>query len=94
MQVSIEIPDEMAQQLTGEGRDPARAALEGVAIEGYRTGALTAGQTRELLGLETRYELDGFLKGHNVMERAYSLADLEEDRKTNAVLKEKRRSIA
>jgi predicted HTH domain antitoxin len=56
--------------------------LEAVAIEGYRSGALTASQTRRLLGFETRYELDGFLKAHNVWENAYSLQDLEQDRRT------------
>jgi hypothetical protein len=34
---------------------------------------------RELLGFETRYELDGFLKAHGVWERAYSIQDLEKD---------------
>jgi predicted HTH domain antitoxin len=81
MQVTVEIPDDVAQKLTQEGQDPARTTLEAVAIEGYRSGALTAYQTRRLLGFETRYELDGFLKAHNVWERAYSLEDLEQDRK-------------
>jgi predicted HTH domain antitoxin len=82
MQVTVEIPDELAQQLTPEGQDPARSALEAIAIEGYRSGALTSSQTRRLLGFETRYELDGFLKAHNVWEHAYSLDDLEQDRRT------------
>lgn len=82
MQVTVEIPDEMAQRLTAPGADPARSALEAVAIEGYRSGALTASQTRRLLGFETRYELEGFLKAHKVWERAYSLGDLEQDRQT------------
>jgi predicted HTH domain antitoxin len=56
--------------------------LEGVAIEGYRSGALTTYQTQRLLGFETRFELDGFLKAHNVWEYAYSLEDLEQDRLT------------
>jgi hypothetical protein len=51
-----------------------------VAIEGYRSGALSAYQVRRLLGFETRDELDGFLKAHNVWEQAYDLADLEQDR--------------
>jgi len=80
MQVTVEIPDEMAQKLTPQGQDPARTTLEAVAIEGYRSGALTAHQARRLLGFETRYELDGFLKEHNVWEHAYSLEDLEQDR--------------
>jgi predicted HTH domain antitoxin len=64
------------------GQEPARTTLEAVAIEGYRSGALTASQTRRLLGFETRYELDGFLKAHNVWEHSYSLEDLEQDRLT------------
>jgi hypothetical protein len=82
MQVTVEIPDDMASRLTGPGQDAARATLEAVAIEGYRSGSLTALETRQLLGFETRYELDGFLKAHNVWENAYSLEDLEQDRRT------------
>lgn len=82
MQVTVEIPDDMAQKLTQNGQDPARTTLEALAIEGYRSGTLTAYQARRLLGFETRYELDGFLKAHNVWERAYSLKDLEQDRQT------------
>jgi hypothetical protein len=82
------VADAMAQA----GHDSARATLEGVAIEGSRTGALTASQTRRMLGLSTRYQLDGFLKSHNVMERAYSLEDLQEDRKTIAFLEQKRKA--
>ena len=82
MQVTVEIPDDMARRLAPQGQEPARAALEAMAIEGYRSGALSAYQTRRLLGFETRYELDGFLKAHKVWERAYGLEDLEEDRQT------------
>ena len=53
-----------------------------MAIEGYRSGALSAYQTRRLLRFETRYELDGFLKAHNVWDHAYGLEDLEQDRQT------------
>jgi hypothetical protein len=80
MQVTVEIPDEVARALTPNGQDPARTTLEAVAIEGYRSGALTSRQTRLLLGFDTRYELDGFLKAHNVWEHAYSIEDLEQDR--------------
>jgi Uncharacterised protein family (UPF0175) len=82
MQVTVEIPDDFVQSLGSFAQDPERATLEAVAIEGYRSGALTALQTRLLLGFETRYELDGFLKLHNIFEHAYSLDDLEQDRKT------------
>jgi len=82
MQVTVEIPDELAQRLMPNGQDPARTTLEAVAIEGYRSGALTAHQTRCLLGFETRYELDGFLKARNVWEHTYGLEDLEHDRQS------------
>ena len=73
---------EVARKLPQKSQSPARTTLEAEAIAGYRSGALTSYQTRRLLGFETRYELDGFLKAHDVWERAYSLEDLEQDRRT------------
>lgn len=74
MQITVEIPDDLAQH-----PDAGREALEAFAIAGYRSGALSAYQVRMLLGFETRYELDGFLKEHEVWERAYSVEDLKKD---------------
>ncbi len=74
MQIIVTIPDDLAQH-----PNPAREALEAFAIEGYRSGALSAYQTRQLLGFETRAEFDGFLKQHEVWEHAYSVEDLEKD---------------
>lgn len=74
MQITVQLPDDLAQHA-----DPAREALEAFAIEGYKSGALSAVQTRKLLGFETRYELDGFLKTHGVWDHAYSVQDLEND---------------
>jgi hypothetical protein len=45
-------------------------------------GALSSFETRRLLGFETRYELDGFLKAHNVLEHAYNIEDFERDCET------------
>ncbi len=86
MQITVELPEDIAQR-----PDPAREALEALVIEGYRSGALTSYQTRRLLGFETRYELDGFLKAHNVWEHAYSIEDFEQDCRTLEELQEKRR---
>jgi predicted HTH domain antitoxin len=74
MQIIVQLPDDLAQH-----PDPAREALEAFAIESYRSGALSAYQTRLLLGFETSYELDGFLKEHQVWDHAYSVEDLEKD---------------
>ena len=41
---------------------------------------LTKPELRQLLGYETRGELDGFLKAHGVFEE-YTLEDLEQERR-------------
>ena len=74
MQLTVQLPDDLAQH-----ENAAREVLEAFAIEGYRTGTLSADEVRQLLGFETGYELDGFLKRHQVWEHAYSVDDLEDD---------------
>jgi hypothetical protein len=44
------------------GQYPARAALEAIALEAYRQQRIGGYQLRTLLGIPTRYELDGFVK--------------------------------
>lgn len=65
-----------------------RQALETLALEGYKSGELTAHQLQVMLGFGSRIEVDGFLKAHGVpME--YSLEDLGKERATlNALLGE------
>lgn len=52
--------------LGAAGGNLSRHALEALAVEGYRTGALTETQVRRLLGLETRFEVHALLKEHKV----------------------------
>ena len=66
MQVHLEIPEDLAKQLAPTPGDLTRAAIEAIALEGVRSGKLTVSQGRRLLGLESRYEMDGFLKAHGV----------------------------
>ena len=65
MNLIVEIPDEIAGSLSSGG-DLARRVLEGFALEEYKSQRISKAQLRRLLGLETRYELDGFLKSHQV----------------------------
>jgi vacuolar-type H+-ATPase subunit C/Vma6 len=81
MQVTLNIPDELAAQIVAGGGDLSRAALESLAIEGYRTERLSESEIRHLLGFETRMEVHAFLKEHSAWLH-YSLADLDEDRET------------
>ena len=79
MEVTVQIPDDLAQRLTAEVGDLPRRALEALALEEFRNGHLTQPELRRMLGFDTRYELDGFLKAHQVYEED-SLADFERER--------------
>ena len=68
MNVTLRIPDEIAERLTAAGADLERDALEGFALEAFRAGRLNRYELRQVLGIETRYELDGFLKARGVHE--------------------------
>jgi len=78
MKVTIDLPEDVSAALKGRWDDVARRSLEAIAVEGYRTGALTETQVRRLLQLETRFQVHALLKDHNVPLR-YTDADLEDD---------------
>ena len=61
MNITVHIPDEMAERLAAEGGDLERRALEAFAVAEYQAGRLFASDLGQLLGL-SRYEVDGFLK--------------------------------
>jgi hypothetical protein len=66
MQVTVNIPDNLAAQLIPAGRDAARAVLEGALVQAYREQRISGPQLMHALGIETRYQLDGFLKARQV----------------------------
>jgi len=78
MNLNVEIPDDLAQRLGAAGGDLSRRALEGFALEEYKAGRLSKSELRRLLGFETRYELDGFLKAHEVWMN-YTIDDLRRE---------------
>lgn len=79
MTITVEIPDDLADQLITAGQDPARTALEAIALEGYRSDRLSEAEVRRLLGFETRMEVHAFLKEHDVFLH-YTYEDFEHDR--------------
>jgi hypothetical protein len=81
MEITFNIPDELARKITLEGSDPARVALEALALEGYRTERLSESAVRQMLGFETRMEVHAFLKQHGVYLH-YDIADLQQDQLT------------
>jgi Uncharacterised protein family (UPF0175) len=76
--ITVEIPDLLAGILSADGKDLSRAALEAMALEGYRTEQLTEFDLKELLGFATRMEVHGFLKDHGACIH-YTLEDLDHD---------------
>jgi predicted HTH domain antitoxin len=73
MKITVELPDDVAQR-----PDPGREAQEALAVEGYRSGALSHYQASQVLGL-SRFEFDGFLKARNIYDHAHDVEDLDRD---------------
>ena len=76
MKITVELPGDIAQR-----PDPGQQALEALAVEGYRSGALTPSEASQLLQL-SRFEFDALLKRRNVDAHAYDVEDLEQDLET------------
>lgn len=65
MDVTLTIPDEIADHLLAGGEDLRRRALESLALAELRAGRISEAQLAQMLGLD-RMEVDGFLKAHGV----------------------------
>jgi predicted HTH domain antitoxin len=78
MDVQLQIPDDVARIIQIEQPDLSRAALEALALEGYRSERLSEAQVRRMLGFRTRMQVHAFLKAHNV-HLNYSTDELEKD---------------
>ncbi len=75
--LNIQLPDEIVAQLTANGRDLQRAALEAFAVEEYRARRITHSQVGQLLGL-SRWAVDALLKEHEVW-LDYSVEDFRRE---------------
>ncbi len=78
MQITLELPDDLAQRLAGDAATLSRTALEALALEGMRVGTLSKAEARRMLGISSRYEMDGFLKSHGYT-LPLTLEDVEQD---------------
>jgi hypothetical protein len=83
--ITIALPDELSAALAAPEQDLPRAAFEALTLEAYRERKISGAQLRQLLGFETRMEVDAFLKSHGV-ELEYTLEDSERDRETHGQL--------
>jgi len=77
MQVTVELPDQVARQWGKTPDAVGRHVMEDAAIEGYRAGRLSHRQVGEMLGMDY-WQVEAFLKDRGVPLN-YSAADLEAD---------------
>ena len=77
--IAVDLPDDIAKRLEAAWPDVSRGALEAVALEGYREGALSRDQVGQLLGLSL-WDTEAFLKERQAYI-AYNEEDLEQDRR-------------
>ena len=89
MRIWLDLPDDVVAQLSEQGQDLSRSALEALAIDAYRMQRLTSRQLSQLLAIPSRDELDQFLRHHGV-PLEYTLEDFEREGTTSAQLWEKR----
>ena len=82
MQVTVEMPDQVARQWGATPDAVGRHVMEDAAIEGYRAGRLSHRQVGEMLGLDY-WQTETFLKDRGVPLN-YTAADLEADMATLA----------
>lgn len=82
MQVAIELPEDIGEELQAKWKDLPRAALEAIALEGYRSGALTESQVRRMLGFESRMRVNAFLKDHAAYYE-YRPTEIEDEIESN-----------
>ena len=78
MAFTIDIPDDISRALEQRWGDLSRRVMEALALEAYSEGLLTQHQVGKLLGFESRFEIEGFLKKRGAPPD-YTPEDLEED---------------
>jgi hypothetical protein len=78
MQITIEIPDTIAQRMTQRWEALPRKVLEALVAEAYKAEIVTHAEVGRILQLSSRYEVDGFLKQSGAYLH-YDLSDFEQD---------------
>ncbi|MBW4544412.1 MAG: UPF0175 family protein [Symplocastrum torsivum CPER-KK1] len=78
MQIMIELPDEIANQLQLQPANISRRILELIAADNYRQGRIGAAQVRRMLNFSSRWETYEFLKREKAY-LPYTEDDLEQD---------------
>jgi len=81
MQITIELPEEIGEQLEKQWGNLPQKILEVFVIEAYRKGILSSGEIQSLLKLSSRWATEKFLQQYDAYPN-YNKEDLEQDIKT------------
>ena len=65
MTITLELSESAAAVLRGAWDDLPMAALESLAVEGYRSGKLSSAEVGKMLGHSNRWESEDFLAAHH-----------------------------
>ena len=79
MPVTVSLPDEI---LASDSEDVSRKVLEQVALDGFRSGQLTAAQVRRILGFDSRLQVYEFLATHGIAWVDYEEEELRREVET------------
>jgi hypothetical protein len=82
MSITFELPPEIERTLRDRVADFDAQAKESALVEMYRQGRLTHSELAEALGL-SRYQVDGVLKRHGVVEDLLTLDEFRQELKYN-----------
>ncbi len=55
MTIVVNLPEDIAKELSTSQRELSRTALESLALEGYRAGHLSEEQVRRMLGFDSLF---------------------------------------
>lgn len=78
MQITIEIPDEIAHRLEQQVGNLPQRILESAVAEAYRSQLISAAEVQQMLHLPSRLATDAFLKQHEAY-LPHTEADMEQD---------------
>jgi len=78
MEITINLPEDIAGVFSANGENIEREVLEATALEGYRSGKLSQAQVRRMLNLATDMQVDAFLKEHEVYLE-YDINDIKRE---------------
>lgn len=93
MEVTVHIPGTIGTRLGKDIDAIPRWLLEKAGLEAYRSGEISGYELRLMLGLQSRLEVDAFLKAHEVYLE-YTHEDFAHDAETSRQLQHKHTSSA